>query len=118
LDGQLGQRVGLQPLVGDRLAAADRPTVAAGGKPRLGPLQRRPPRSQELVDGHAGLLGVAPVAVVHFITQLSSLRFPGLSLQQPLEPGSLAGQRARPSLVHVASSGRAAQVWSVTGSCR
>src|SRR5688500_13673299 len=43
LDGQLGQRVGLQPLVGDRLAAAYRPAVAAGGKPGLGPLERRPP---------------------------------------------------------------------------
>jgi hypothetical protein len=42
LDGQLGQRLDLQPLVGDRLAAADRAAVAAGGKPRLDPLQRRP----------------------------------------------------------------------------
>jgi len=49
LHGQLGKRVGLQPLVGDQPAAAHRPAEAAGGKPRLGPLQRRPPRTQQLI---------------------------------------------------------------------
>jgi hypothetical protein len=111
LDGQLGQRVGLQPLVGDRLAAADRPAVAAGGQPGLGPLQRRPPCSQELVDGQAGLLGVAPVGVVDFIAKLGRRWFTGRSLQQLLEPVSLAGeQRPCPGLVHQACSG--------TGICR
>jgi hypothetical protein len=119
LDDQLGQRVGLQPLVRDRLAAADRPAVAAGGKPGLGPLQRRPPCSQELVDGQAGLLGVAPVGVVDLVAQLGRLRFPGGSLEQSLEPGSLAGEQGTgPGPVHVASSGRAAQVSSGAGSCR
>jgi hypothetical protein len=119
LDGQLGQRVGLQPLVGDRPAAADRPAVAAGGQPRLGPAQRRPPGSQELADGCAGLLGVAPVGVVDLIAQLGGLGFAGRSLQQPLEPGSRGGeQRSRPGLVDRASSGRAAQLSSGAGSCR
>jgi hypothetical protein len=119
LDGELGQRVGLQPLVGDRLAAADRTAVAAGGQPRLGPMQRRPPGSQELVDGHPGLLGVAPVGVVDLVAQLGRLRFAGLGLQQPLEPGSLAGQqRSRLRLVHLASCAQAAQGCSGTGSCR
>jgi hypothetical protein len=91
----------------------------AGGKPRLGPLQRRPPCSQELVDGLAGLLRVAPVGVVNFVAQLGRLRFAGVGLQQPLEPGSLAGeQRSRLGVVHLASSGRAVQVCSGTGSCR
>jgi hypothetical protein len=70
LGGQLGQRVGLQPLVTDRLAAGHRPAVATGGKPGLGPHQRRPPGSQELVDGHVGLLGGAPVGVVDLVAQL------------------------------------------------
>jgi hypothetical protein len=81
LEGELGQRVGLQPLVSDGLAAADRPAVAAGGKPGLGPLQRRPLCSQELVDGHAGLVGVAPVGVVDVIAQLGRLRLVGRSLE-------------------------------------
>ena len=119
LDGQLGQRVGLQPLVGDGLAAVDRPAVGAGGKPGLGPLQRRSPGLQELVDGHAGLLGVAPVGVVDFIAELGRLRFAGVGLQQSLEPDSLGGEQgSRLGLVHVASSARAAQGCSGTGSCR
>jgi hypothetical protein len=70
--------------------------------------QRRPPCSQELVDGHAGLLGVAPVGVVGLIAQLGRLRSAGLGLQQSLEPGAFAGQqRSRLGLVHVASSARA-----------
>jgi hypothetical protein len=85
LDGQLGQRVGLQPLVGDRLAAADRAAVAAGGQPGLGPPQRRPPGLQELVDGQAGLFGVAPVGVVDVIAQLG----PAAVGRSP--PGAAAG---------------------------
>jgi hypothetical protein len=85
----------------------------------LSPRQRRPPCPQDLVDGRAGLLGVAPVGVVDLVAQLGRLRFAGRGLQQPLEPGSLAGeQRSRLGLVHLASSGRAAQAWSGTGSCR
>jgi hypothetical protein len=83
--------------------------VAAGGQPGLGPHQRRPPCSQQLVDGQAGLLGVAPVGVIDVIAQVGRLRFAGLGLQQPLEPGSFAGeQRSRLSLVHLASSDRPA----------
>src|SRR5512132_1446754 len=98
LDGQLGQRVGLQPLVGDRLAAADRPAVAAGGKPGLSPLQRRPPCSQELVDGGAGLLGVAPIGVVDLVAQLGRRRFPAAACSsrwsRARSPASSARARA------------------------
>src|SRR6266545_2442939 len=93
LHGQLGQRVGLQPLVGDRPAAAHRPAVVAGGQPRLCPLQRRPPLPQELVDCRAGLLGVAPVGVVDLVAQVGRLRLAGLGRQQPLEPGSFLGEQ-------------------------
>jgi hypothetical protein len=73
----------------------------AGGKPCLGPLQCHPPCSQELVDGCAGLIGVAPVGVLDFVVQLGRLRFVGLGLEQVLEPGSLAvQQRSRLGLVH------------------
>jgi hypothetical protein len=39
------------------------------------------------------LLGVAPVGVVHVMAQLDRLRLADRSLQQPLEPGSLADQQ-------------------------
>jgi hypothetical protein len=56
---------------------------------------------QELVDGPAGLFGVAPVGVIDLIAELGRLRIVGRGLQQPLEAGSLAGeQRSRLGLVH------------------
>jgi hypothetical protein len=67
--------------------------VAAGGQPRLGPLQRRPSRSQELVDGGVGLLGVAPGGVVDLVAQFVPFRVAGGSLEQPPAPGSLTGEQ-------------------------
>ena len=50
LDGELGGGVGLEPLVRDRLPAADRPPVGAVRQPLLGPLQGGEPVAQALRD--------------------------------------------------------------------
>jgi hypothetical protein len=58
-----------------------------------------------LVDGRAGLLGGASAGVVDLVAQIHRVRRLSARCQQPLEPGSLAGeQRSCLGLVHPASS--------------
>src|ERR687898_607945 len=57
LDGHLGQRERLQPLVGNGPTAQDRGPVGAGRQTGLRPLQSAPPVTQPLAEGLAGLLG-------------------------------------------------------------
>jgi len=96
-----------QPLVGDRPATAHRPAVAAGGKPRLGPLQRRPPLARQVADRGAGLHGVKPVGVIDLVAQIRCTQRASSGCQQRLEPGPLLSeQRPCPRLIHTASSSR------------
>src|SRR5215211_1302916 len=106
VDGQLGERERLQPLVGDGPAAHDRAAVGAGGEARLGPLQRLEAVAELAGDRLVGLLADPPVGLVDQV--LGALRGAGDALAvggdrgpQPLQPPTLLLQQgARLSLVH------------------
>jgi hypothetical protein len=67
VDGQLGQRKRLQPLVRNGPTAKDRGTVGARRQASLRPLQGAPPVTQPLAQGLAGLLGEPAVGAFHRI---------------------------------------------------
>jgi predicted ATPase/DNA-binding CsgD family transcriptional regulator len=108
-DGQFGGRVGLQPLVGDRLAAEHRPAVRAGLQPGERPVDRRQPVPQVRGDGlFIRLLGqrqclVPVVARLVCRPQVGlRLRF-GLPQQRPHLFALREQHRPRPALVHIRS---------------
>ena len=69
LDGQLGQRERLQPLVRNRLTAQDRSTEGPRSQTSLRPLQSAPPVTQPLAQSLAGLLSDPAASAVHLVLQ-------------------------------------------------
>jgi DNA-binding CsgD family transcriptional regulator len=110
VDGQFGGRVGLQPLVGYRLAAEHRPAVRAGLQPGKRPVDRRQPILEVRGDGiFVSLLGQRQRLVP--IVASSPLLWPGIECfffffsdlpQQRRHLVALREQhRPRPAFVHI-----------------
>jgi predicted ATPase/DNA-binding NarL/FixJ family response regulator len=109
LDGQLGGRVRLEALVGDRLSAEHRPPVGAGFEPGEGPVDRAEPVAKLRGDGFIVRFlgqrqpGVAEVlrAVRYLVVDLG---FCFRVLQERGYLGPLRPQQfARPAFIHTAS---------------
>src|SRR5829696_7951890 len=109
LDGQLGQRERLQPLVGNGSTGQDRGSVGARSQAGLGPFQGGPPVIQPLAQGLAGLLGDPAVGAVRLVLWAGGgdrvVVVAGHCPTQLLESATLLVQQgSRPRLVHPSSS--------------
>src|SRR5215218_3937240 len=114
LDGQLGQRERLQPLVGNGSTGQDRGPVGAGRQAGLGPFQGGPPVIQPLAQGLAGLLGDPAVGAVRLVLWAGGgdrvVVVAGHCPTQLLESATLLVQQgSRPRLVHRAPYQRLGQ---------
>jgi hypothetical protein len=107
VDGQLGQRKRLEPLVGDGPAAQDRAAVGARSQAVLGPLQRLQPARELPGDRLVGLLQGPPVGAVgevlgNLVGGSDTVVVGVHRRQESLQPlALLAKEGMRPLLVHL-----------------
>src|SRR5215211_7551918 len=109
LDGQLGQRERLQPLIRNGPTAQHRRTVGACRQTSLRPLQGAPPVTQPLAQGLAGLLSDPAAGAVHRVLWAGDGdRVVVVARHRPaqlIESATLLVQQgSRPRIVHPHSS--------------